>query len=153
MTDVLADFMQQAIELSKLCESPLGKGHPKVGVVIVKDGEIVAEAFKVDSSHAEFRAIKEAKKAGKAELLKGATVYTTLEPCTHRNHEDKKPCAQHLIDAGIVKVVIGMLDNNPKISGKAVNVLKVAGIEVEQATEEYRKQIEVINKAFLEKVR
>ena len=150
----MTDFMQRAIELSKSTETPVGKVHPMVGVVLVsKDGEIIAEAFKVDASHAEFRAIKATKAAGKEALIKGATAYTTLEPCTHRNHEDKKPCYQHLIDAGIAKVVIGMLDNNPKISGKAVELLKAKGIDVEIAGESYRLQIAELNKDFLAKAR
>src|SRR5690348_7324526 len=112
-----ADYIRMAIEAAKNCKPEDGRVHPRVGVVVVKDGELVEVAFrgeKEPGQHAEFTAL-EIKLPDQS--LAGATVFTTLEPCTTRNHP-KVPCAERLIERKVSRVVIGMLDPNPAISGR-----------------------------------
>ena len=100
--------------------------NPWVGCVIVKHGEIVSEGFTqpYGGAHAEQVALEKAK-----DQAYGSTVYVTLEPCCCSG---KTPaCADALIKAGVQKVVIGLLDPDPKVNGKGVEALKAAGIEVE----------------------
>lgn len=101
--------------------------NPAVGAVIVKNGRILATDYhrKAGEPHAEVLALS---KAGKHAM--GATLYVNLEPCCHI---DKKtpPCTASIIRAGIKKVVVSMLDPNPKVSGKGIKQLNKAGIETE----------------------
>ncbi|SPE38913.1 putative Diaminohydroxyphosphoribosylaminopyrimidine deaminase [Candidatus Sulfopaludibacter sp. SbA6] len=89
--------------------------HPKVGAVVVKNGQVLSKAHRGEilKSHAEYIALDEKLSD---DLIAGATVYTTLEPCTTRNHP-RTPCAQRLIDRKVARVVVGMLDPNPNIRG------------------------------------
>lgn len=118
-------FMKRALFLAKKANwrtSP----NPMVGAVIVKNGKIISEGYhkKAGLPHAEAEAIRNAN-----ESLKGATLYVTLEPCCHK---DKKtpPCTEAIINSGINKVVIGMRDPNPKVSGKGIEILNSHGIKV-----------------------
>ena len=83
------------------------RAHPKVGAIVVKDGKIVSKAHRGEDPkcHAEFIAL-EGKLAD--DLVAGSTVYTTLEPCTTRNHP-KIPCAERLIERRVARVFIGIL--------------------------------------------
>ena len=101
--------------------------NPMVGCVIVCDGEIVAEGYHefYGGPHAEPNAIKQVGDA----ILKKSTLYVTLEPCSH--HGKTPPCADLIINKGVKKVVIGNLDSNPLVSGRGIQKLKEAGIEVE----------------------
>lgn len=118
-------FMRRAIELAKL---GWGKTNPNplVGAVVVKDGRIIAEGFhqQLGCPHAEVEAFNNAE-----EDVSGATLYVSLEPCSHYGRTP--PCAQKIIDVGIKKVVMGMVDPNPKVSGRGIKMLRDAGIEVE----------------------
>lgn len=119
------DYMKKALELATLAlgyTSP----NPAVGCVIVKDGEIVGTGYhrKAGTPHAEVWALQEA--GDKAE---GATVYVTLEPCAHYGRTP--PCARTLVERGVGKVVIAMLDPNPLVAGKGAAILRQAGIPVE----------------------
>lgn len=100
--------------------------NPTVGAVIVKKGEIIAEDYhrKPGTPHAEALAIV---KAG--ENAKGSTLYVNLEPCCH-TEKRTPPCTNAIINAGIKKVIIGMLDPNPNVSGKGIIELQKAGVEV-----------------------
>lgn len=100
--------------------------NPMVGAVLVKNGRIIAEDFhrKSGTPHAEALAIAEAE-----ENAGNSTLYVNLEPCCH-TEKRTPPCTKVVIHAGIKKVVIGMLDPNPKVSGKGVLELQKAGIEV-----------------------
>lgn len=115
-------FMQRALMLAK-------KGHyttspnPRVGCVIVCNNEVVGEGYhaKAGEPHAEVNAIEQA-----GSLTQGATAYVTLEPCSHYGRTP--PCAEGLIKAGIKHVIAAMVDPNPKVSGKGLEILEKAGV-------------------------
>ncbi len=99
--------------------------NPRVGCVLVRDGEIVGEGFhrRAGEPHAERNAIDAA-----GERARGATVYVTLEPCCH--HGRTPPCTDALLEAGVSRVVVGMEDPNPMVCGKGLGRLRAAGVEV-----------------------
>tara|TARA_R100001143_G_scaffold63435_1_gene70443 strand:- start:3240 stop:4340 length:1101 start_codon:yes stop_codon:yes gene_type:complete len=101
------------------------KPNPRVGSIIVKDQQIIAEGWHqyAGELHAEVDALE---KAGSN--AEGASLYVTLEPCSH--HGRTSPCCDAIIAAGISKVFYGMIDPNPKVAGKGISKLKQAGIEV-----------------------
>ncbi|GHE94879.1 bifunctional diaminohydroxyphosphoribosylaminopyrimidine deaminase/5-amino-6-(5-phosphoribosylamino)uracil reductase RibD [Thalassotalea profundi] len=116
-------FMARALNLAKkgrFTTSP----NPRVGCVLVNNGDIVGEGFhvKAGSGHAEVNALAQA-----GNSAKGATAYVTLEPCSHFGRTP--PCSQALINAGVQKVICAMVDPNPKVSGKGLAMLNAAGIE------------------------
>lgn len=123
------------------------RDHPKVGAVVVKDGKVISKAHRGESpkSHAEYIALE-----GKLlqVLVAGATVYTTLEPCTTRKHP-KIPCAQRLVDRNVARVVIGMLDPNPDIRGLGEQLLNEAGIETQLFPRDLRAKVEEMNRDFI----
>lgn len=98
--------------------------NPHVGCVLVRDGEIIGEGFTqpAGGNHAEVEALKDAGNAS------GATAYVTLEPCAH--HGRTGPCSEALIEAGVTRVVVGLEDPNPAVSGKGLSRLTDAGVEV-----------------------
>lgn len=102
--------------------------NPLVGAVIVKDGKILAAGYHhhFGQMHAEVNALSHLKNMADA---RGATMYVTLEPCSH--YGKTPPCARKLVDVGIKKVVIGQQDPNPLVSGKGIAILKQGGIDVE----------------------
>jgi len=118
-------FMQRAIALAK-------RGHyttspnPRVGCVLVKNGEIIAEGFhqKAGEGHAEVNALKVAGKNSQ-----GATAYVTLEPCSHYGRTP--PCAEGLINAGVKHVIVAMVDPNPQVSGNGLEKLEQAGVSTQ----------------------
>lgn len=118
------DFMREAL---RIAENGRGRTSPNplVGAVIVKDGRIVAEGWhrEAGTPHAEIHALNMA-----GELARDATLYVTLEPCAHYGRTG--PCAKALVEAGLRRVVIGMQDPNPKVSGRGIDILRHAGIEV-----------------------
>ena len=118
-------FMERAIELAKMGWGRTNP-NPLVGAVLVKDGRIIAEGFHraLGQSHAEVDALKNA-----VEDVAGSTLYVNLEPCSHYGRTP--PCAKAIIDAKINKVVVAMVDPNPKVSGRGLKMLRDAGIEVE----------------------
>lgn len=120
--------------------------NPAVGCVIVKDGSIVARGRTQDGGrpHAEVDALG---KAGEA--ARGATVYVTLEPCSHFGKSP--PCADALVRAGVARVVSAMEDPNPAVNGQGHARLRDAGIAVEVG--EGAGEAEEINAGFLLRVR
>lgn len=116
--------MKRALELAKM-----GTGYtnpnPLVGAVIVKDGKIIGEGYHklYGSHHAEINAFNNA-----TEDVKGATMYVTLEPCSH--YGKTPPCANAIVEKGIKKVVVGLVDPNPEVSGRGIKILQDNGIEV-----------------------
>lgn len=128
-------WMQRTLELARR-----GRGHvapnPLVGALIVSaQGKCLAEGYhrKHGEAHAEIealRALKESEHAGTD--LSQATLYCNLEPCSHSDADKiNPPCAPALIAAGFGRVVIGMLDPNPKVQGRGVEQLRAAGIQVD----------------------
>ncbi len=139
------------IKFMKLARSLALKGvgntspNPAVGCVIVKNGRVVAKGYhkKAGLPHAEIEAIREAKK--KHIDLKGATMYVTLEPCSHFGKTP--PCTDSIIENGVRKVVIGMRDPNPMNDGKGIRILKKRGIAVRVGI--LKKELEDINLPFI----
>jgi diaminohydroxyphosphoribosylaminopyrimidine deaminase/5-amino-6-(5-phosphoribosylamino)uracil reductase len=125
LTSADSVWMAQALQLAErglYTTSP----NPRVGCVLVKDGQLVAEGWheRAGESHAEVHALRNAGAAAK-----GATAYVTLEPCSH--HGRTPPCADALIAAGIARVVVAMQDPNPQVAGQGIARLREAGIEVD----------------------
>jgi len=140
-------FALMAIEEARKSVAEDDRPHPRVGAVVVKDGEVLSRAHRGEKpkSHAEFIALEDKLPDG---VVAGSTVYTTLEPCTTRNHP-KIPCAQRLIDRKVRRVMIGMLDPNPDIMGRGDQMLSDAGIEVQLFPRELRAQVEELNREFI----
>ncbi|OCG79056.1 bifunctional diaminohydroxyphosphoribosylaminopyrimidine deaminase/5-amino-6-(5-phosphoribosylamino)uracil reductase RibD [Gilliamella sp. Occ4-3] len=138
-------YMQQAIDLAKLGRFTTTP-NPNVGCVIVKDDQIIGKGYhqKAGEAHAEVHALK---MAGAGAI--GATAYVTLEPCSHFGRTP--PCADALIKAGIIRVVIAMQDPNPNVAGNGIKRLKEAGIDVTIGV--LTEQAEAINKSFLKLMR
>ncbi len=103
--------------------------NPRVGCVIVRDGQIIASGHtqRAGEAHAEVDALRDA--ASRGIDVRGATVYVTLEPCSH--HGRTPPCVEALITAGVGRVVAAIEDPNPLVSGKGIAQLRAAGITVE----------------------
>ena len=124
-------FLKRAIDLARKGKY-LTKPNPMVGCVIVKDSEVIAEGYhmKYGSNHAEINALDDLYKnnnISEAEFRQ-LTLYCTLEPCCH--HGKTGPCTDAIIKSGIKKVVIGIKDPNPKVSGSGIKQLEDNGIEV-----------------------
>ncbi|MGB0721935.1 MAG: bifunctional diaminohydroxyphosphoribosylaminopyrimidine deaminase/5-amino-6-(5-phosphoribosylamino)uracil reductase RibD [Gammaproteobacteria bacterium] len=98
--------------------------NPRVGCVIVRDGEVVGEGWheRAGEPHAEVHALAMA-----GERARGATAYVTLEPCSHYGRTP--PCASALVGAGVGRVVAAMEDPNPQVSGRGLSMLRDAGVE------------------------
>lgn len=120
--------------------------NPRVGCVIVRDGEIVGEGFhyRAGEPHAEVHALRMA-----GEKARGATAYVTLEPCSH--HGRTPPCCDALIAAGVARVVAAMQDPNPQVAGRGLYRLKQEGIEVSHGL--MMNEAETLNKGFLKRMR
>jgi diaminohydroxyphosphoribosylaminopyrimidine deaminase/5-amino-6-(5-phosphoribosylamino)uracil reductase len=119
-----AGFMSRALELA-------GRGlyttdpNPRVGCVLVRDGEIVGEGWhqRAGEAHAEVNAIRAA-----GERASGATAYVSLEPCHHQGRTG--PCTEALLAAGVRRVVAAMADPDPRTAGQGLEALSAAGIQV-----------------------
>jgi diaminohydroxyphosphoribosylaminopyrimidine deaminase / 5-amino-6-(5-phosphoribosylamino)uracil reductase len=111
----------------QLAERGRGTTHPNpvVGAVVVREGDVVGEGWheRKGGPHAEVVALEAA-----GERARGATLYLTMEPCTH--HGDTPPCTTAVLEAGIARVVAGSLDPNPKAGG-GLELLRVEGVDVE----------------------
>src|SRR5579859_1980167 len=148
MTNVEHDFFRLAIEEArKSVDEEDGRIHPKVGVVVVKEGKVLASGHRGElekGEHAEYTVLE---RKLKSEALAGATVYCTLEPCTTRTHP-KVPCAERIADRKVGRVMIGMVDPNPEISGRGQQLLRQANIEVGLFPGLYASEIEEMNRDF-----
>jgi diaminohydroxyphosphoribosylaminopyrimidine deaminase / 5-amino-6-(5-phosphoribosylamino)uracil reductase len=117
---------ERALELAERGRGKTGD-HPLVGAVIVReDGEVVGEGwYEYDGvQHAETIALEQA-----GEAARGATLYVTLEPCSHTGRTP--PCADAVVAAGLARVVVGARDPNPIVDGRGLERIRAAGIEVE----------------------
>ena len=134
-----AGFLVRALELAERGRATTHP-NPVVGAVVVSGGRVVGEGFheRKGGEHAEAIALEVA-----GTRARGATVYVTLEPCTH--HGSTPPCAEALIRAGVARVVVGQRDPNPEVSGGGVEELRAAGVEVEVADGEpgYRARLQL----------
>jgi diaminohydroxyphosphoribosylaminopyrimidine deaminase/5-amino-6-(5-phosphoribosylamino)uracil reductase len=119
-------YFERALELAERGRGKVGD-HPLVGAVVVAPGgEVVGEGwYEYDSvDHAETVALAHA-----GERARGATLYVTLEPCSH--HGRTPPCADAVVEAGVARAVIGARDPNPIVDGRGLAHLREAGVEVE----------------------
>src|SRR5277367_3895341 len=118
--------MQHAL---RMAQRGLGRTwpNPAVGAVVVRDGAVVGRGVTANSGrpHAETVALAQA-----GEAARGATLYVTLEPCSHQGKTG--PCAEAVIATGITRVVAACADPNPKVQGKGFAMLRAAGIEVRE---------------------
>ncbi|EGS30534.1 riboflavin biosynthesis protein RibD [Peptoniphilus sp. oral taxon 375 str. F0436] len=116
------EFMKEAIQ-----EALKGQGqtltNPLVGAVLVRDGKIISRGYheKFGSSHAEVNCLRDMD-------AQGATLYVTLEPCSH--YGKTPPCVDLVIEKKVKRVVVGELDSNPQVRGRGIQKLKEAGIQV-----------------------
>ena len=133
-------YMSKAIELAKRGIGAVNP-NPLVGAIVVKDDKIIGKGWhkKFGGPHAEIWALNEA-----GANAKGATIYVTLEPCSHQGKTP--PCAKKIVESGIKRCIIANFDSNPLVSGKGIEILKNAGIEVEVGVLE--KEAKEINKVF-----
>ena len=119
-----SDYMRAALALAR---RGLGRTaeNPSVGAVILRDGVIVGQGWTQDGGrpHAERVALDEAK-----DLARGATMYVTLEPCSH--YGKTPPCANAIVAAGISRVVCALEDPDPRVAGKGYDILRKAGVDV-----------------------
>lgn len=136
-------YMLRAMELATLGRG-LVSPNPMVGCVIVKDDRIIGEGWhrKYGEAHAEVNAVNSLRDK---DMLEGADVYVTLEPCAHFGKTP--PCADLLSSLPIKKVIIAQEDPNPLVAGKGIAKLRSAGIEV--ITGILEKEASEINKRFL----
>jgi diaminohydroxyphosphoribosylaminopyrimidine deaminase/5-amino-6-(5-phosphoribosylamino)uracil reductase len=100
--------------------------NPWVGCLVVRDGRVFGDGYhrRAGEPHAEAHALCQA-----GDLARGATAYVTLEPCAH--HGRTPPCVDSLLQAGIERVVVGVLDPDPQVSGRGVAGLRAAGVQVD----------------------
>ncbi|WP_207884691.1 bifunctional diaminohydroxyphosphoribosylaminopyrimidine deaminase/5-amino-6-(5-phosphoribosylamino)uracil reductase RibD [Pseudomonas sp. 30_B] len=137
-------WMARAIELAR-------KGwysthpNPRVGCVIVREGEVVGEGWHVRAGepHAEVHALRQA-----GDKARGATAYVTLEPCSHFGRTP--PCADALVTAGVARVVAAMQDPNPQVAGSGMKRIAEAGIEVRSGVLE--SEARALNQGFLKRM-
>lgn len=117
-------FMQRALDLAVKAMGRTSP-NPAVGAVIVRAGHVIGEGFhhRAGLPHAEIEALKKVKGSAK-----GATLYVNLEPCSH--HGRTPPCVDTVLNAGLKRVVVGMVDPNPLVRGRGLRRLRRAGVEV-----------------------
>jgi diaminohydroxyphosphoribosylaminopyrimidine deaminase/5-amino-6-(5-phosphoribosylamino)uracil reductase len=119
------ELMAEAIALAATADYHTSP-NPMVGAVVVRDGAVIARGYhrRAGEEHAEVAALREA-----GDAARGATLYITQEPCAH--HGRTPPCTDAVIASGVVRVVAGMQDPNPKVDGRGLQALRDAGITVQ----------------------
>lgn len=138
----MRDYMQLALDLARQGQGRTSP-NPAVGAVLVRDGEVVGQGFHTWAgvNHAEIIALE---KAGGA--ARGATLYVTLEPCSHCGRTS--PCADAVIESGIKRVIAAMQDPNPQVSGQGLQRLCQAGIDV-SISDDHTAAAERLNEPFI----
>lgn len=138
-------FMRRALALARKGEGWVSP-NPLVGAVIVRNGRIISEGYhkRCGDSHAEINAIRNA-----GEPVAGATFYVTLEPCSHYGRTP--PCVEALIAERPGRVVVGVIDPNPLVSGRGIAALRQSGIDTEVGVLE--EACREINRVFFKYIR
>ncbi|WP_185959651.1 bifunctional diaminohydroxyphosphoribosylaminopyrimidine deaminase/5-amino-6-(5-phosphoribosylamino)uracil reductase RibD [Lentibacillus cibarius] len=133
-------YMEFALNLARSAAGQTSP-NPPVGAVVVKNGEILGMGahLKAGEAHAEVHALQMA-----GDKAKGADIYVTLEPCSH--HGKTPPCADLLVEAGIRRAVIAVMDPNEKVAGRGIDKLRMAGIDVKLGVLE--KEAAKVNRTF-----
>ncbi len=150
-------YMQRCLTLARTAMGNTAP-NPMVGCVIVKDGKIIGEGYhpKAGEPHAEIFALRSANQTYEAQTSKpqtskttvGATLYVNLEPCNHTGRTP--PCSDAVIASGVSRVVVGMVDPNPKVAGSGIAKIKAAGIAVTVGVEE--EACQTLNEAFVHRI-
>ena len=155
-------YMRRCLDLARTAIGNTAP-NPMVGCVIVKDGKIIGEGYhpKAGEPHAEIFALRSANHPHEAQTNKaqtnkaqtdkatlGATLYVNLEPCNHTGRTP--PCSDAVIASGVSRVVVGMVDPNPKVAGSGIAKIKAAGIAVTVGVEEDACQ--TLNEAFVYRI-
>ncbi len=138
-------WMRRALALAA-CGTGWTAPNPLVGCVLVRAGERIGEGYhtRLGGPHAEAIALEQA-----GGYARGATAYITLEPCTHYGHTS--PCVERLIEAGVARVVVAMVDPNPVVRGAGLARLRAAGVEVIEGILE--SEAEAMNSGFCKRMR
>ncbi|BBW95744.1 bifunctional diaminohydroxyphosphoribosylaminopyrimidine deaminase/5-amino-6-(5-phosphoribosylamino)uracil reductase RibD [Geobacillus icigianus] len=138
------DYMRLALNVAK-AGSGQTSPNPLVGAVVVNGGEVVGLGahLKAGQPHAEVHAIRMA-----GDKARGATVYVTLEPCSH--YGKTPPCADLLIEAGVRRVVVATTDPNPLVAGKGIDKLRQAGIHVDVGI--LKEEADELNRMFFHSI-
>lgn len=144
MTHTDQQMMSRAIALAKRGRYTTAP-NPQVGCVIVNNGDIVGEGYHYQAGqpHAEVFALRQAQ-----QRAQGATVYVTLEPCSHYGRTS--PCAEALINANVARVVCAMVDPNPAVAGRGIALLQAAGIQVDIGV--LAAQAQALNPGFIKQM-
>jgi len=118
-------YMRMALRLAQKAKGRTSP-NPMVGAVVVKNGKVISMGFhhRAGESHAEAIALKNAGPAAQ-----GATLYVTLEPCSHTDKRTP-PCTPLVMQSGVRRVVVAMIDPNPRVSGGGIKALRKAGVDV-----------------------
>jgi diaminohydroxyphosphoribosylaminopyrimidine deaminase/5-amino-6-(5-phosphoribosylamino)uracil reductase len=134
--------LERALELAERGQGKV-EDHPLVGAVLVRDGAVVGEGWYEHAGveHAEVKAL-----AAAGDRARDATLYVTLEPCSHQGRTP--PCADAVVAAGVSRVVVGAVDPNPKVDGRGIERLREAGVEVELAEGEMAFRARAQNEAW-----
>lgn len=137
-------YMKEALRLAAKANGHASP-NPMVGAVVVKDGRIVGKGFHeaAGKPHAEVNALRDA-----GDAARGATLYVTLEPCNHFGRTP--PCTRAVLEAGISRVVVGMSDPNPQVTGGGAQTLREHAIEVVEGVLE--RECRLLNQAFIKRI-
>ena len=135
------DYMQIALNLAQRARG-FTSPNPMVGALVVKNNKITGQGYhvKAGTPHAEIYALNEA-----GENAPGATLYVTLEPCCHQGRTE--PCTKAILNSGVERVVVAMVDPNPLVKGKGIRCLKEGGLRVTVGVLE--KEARCLNEAFI----
>jgi pyrimidine deaminase RibD-like protein len=142
------ELMIRAIALARQSVGEPGRSSPRVGALVAREGVVIGEAYRGEfkaGEHAEFTVLE---RKLKDVTVAGATLFTTLEPCTVRNLP-KRACVERVIERRIKRVVIGTLDPNDEIRGRGQLRLRDAGVEVALFDADLMAEIEELNRDFI----